>query len=93
MRAEKLFHEKRVLRDGSIVEMIVWKIPQPVPGSLHSFKYRLFFGHKGKRIVGFDNERGKGDHCHLDGVEKPYAFTDVDQLIADFLMEVTRRMP
>ena len=22
-----------------------------------------------KRIVGFDNERGKGDHCHLDGQE------------------------
>jgi predicted transcriptional regulator len=30
--------------------------------------------------VGFDNERGKGDHCHMDGKELPYKFTSVGQL-------------
>ena len=25
----------------------------------------------GVRIVGFDNERGKGDRCHIDGQELP----------------------
>jgi len=46
---------------------------------------------KGQRIVGFDNERGKGDHSHLAGIERPSSFTDVDQLITDFIVEVERR--
>jgi len=45
----------------------------------------------GVRIVGFDNERGKGDHCHLDGKELPFAFTGVDQLIEDFIAAVAAR--
>lgn len=92
MNAQKLFHEKRILSDGSIVEMVIWTLPEPVPGSKHSFKYRLFFGRDGKRIIGFDNERGKGDHCHLDDIERPYAFISVDQLKDDFLAEVARRL-
>jgi len=45
----------------------------------------------GVRIVGFDNERGKGDHCHIDGKELPYAFTSVDQLLEDFIATVETR--
>ena len=45
----------------------------------------------GVRIVGFDNERGKGDHCHLDGQELPYTFTGVDQLVEDFIAAVAAR--
>ena len=50
---------KTVLPDGAIVEIVVWKVLEP--GSPHLFKYRLFYGKDGRRIVGFDNERGKGD--------------------------------
>jgi len=42
-------------------------------------------------VVGFDNERGKGDHVHLDGTEVPYAFTSVEQLIEDFIAAVAAR--
>lgn len=42
-------------------------------------------------LVGFDNERGKGDHCHLDGNELPYTFVNVDLLIQDFIREVESR--
>ncbi len=93
MKAELVHQEKRALPDGSIVEMAIWKVPSPLPGSAHSYKYRLYFGREGKRIVGFDNERGKGDHCHLDGVEQPYVFSSVETLVQDFLSEVFRRMP
>lgn len=93
MRAELVHQEKRVLPDGSIVEMVIWKVPSPLLGSAHSYKYRLYFGREGKRIVGFDNERGKGDHCHLGGVEQPYVFSSVETLVQDFLSEVFRRMP
>ena len=71
--------------------MVIWELPASVAGSGHSFKYRLYFGRDRTRIVGFDNERGKGDHCHLDGQERPYVFTTVEQLIHDFLAEVNRR--
>ncbi|MGV1776811.1 toxin-antitoxin system TumE family protein [Agrobacterium fabrum] len=53
---------KTVLPDDAIVEIFVWKVPEP--GSPHLPKYRLF-GKDGRRIVGFDNERGKGDHRPL----------------------------
>jgi hypothetical protein len=43
-----------------------------------------------KRVVGFDNERGKGDHKHLGGKESVYRFVSVDQLLDDFLAEVER---
>jgi hypothetical protein len=68
-------------------------VPRPVLGSNHSFKYRLFLGRDGRRFVGFDNERGKGDHCHLDGVEYPYVFTTVEKPMADFFAEVRKRRP
>ena len=45
----------------------------------------------GQRIVGFDNERGKGDFCHLDGKELPYTFISVNQLVEDFITAVTAR--
>lgn len=71
--------------------MVIWSVPEPVPPSGHAFKYRLVYVLDGKRIVGFDNERGKGDHCHLDGKEHPYSFTTLDRLIEDFIAEVAKR--
>jgi len=50
----------------------------------------LFFGLNGKRIVGYDNERGKGDHKHLGDVEIRYRFVSVEKLVADFLADVER---
>lgn len=92
MKAVKLMHDKRVFADGSIVEMVLWRVPTSVPASQHRFKYSLYFGRHGIRLVGFDNERGKGDHCHLDGQEYPYHFISAEQLIDDFLREVMRRL-
>ena len=66
-------------------------MPDPVAGSTHPFKYRLYWGRDGERIVGFDNEREKGDHCHLDGKEHLYKFTTTDALIDDFRSEIAKR--
>ncbi len=38
----------------------------------------------------YDNERGKGDHRHLGDLETPYAFVDIESLVADFLADVAR---
>jgi Family of unknown function (DUF6516) len=91
MNAEVLIKSKDVLSDGAILEMVIWKLPSPVLGSKHPYKYRLCYGKSGVRIVGFDNERLKGDHCHFDGKETAYNFTDVDQLVSDFLAAVRNR--
>jgi Family of unknown function (DUF6516) len=48
----------------------------------------LFYGRPGVREVGYDNERGKGDHRHFKGVETPYAFSTVEQLMTDFWSDV-----
>lgn len=92
VKAELLHRSKVQLLDSSIVEMVIWRLPSAVAGSSHSFKYRLYFGRNGDRIVGFDNERGKGDHCHLDGIEHEYVFTCAEALTQDFLSEVRRRL-
>lgn len=54
----------------------------------HGLKYRLYYGKDGIRIVGYDNERGKGDHRLLGDQEGPYAFSTVEQLLSDFMADV-----
>ncbi len=85
-----LHHSKRFYDDGAILEMKLWQVPAPVRGSRHSLKYSLFYGHRGARLVAYDNEAGKGDHRHLADREEAYAFTTPDQLVADFLADVAR---
>lgn len=42
----------------------------------------------GVPVVGFDNERGKGDHCHVRGRERAYAFVSVEQPVEDVIAAV-----
>jgi Family of unknown function (DUF6516) len=90
MKAKLLLRSKDVLSDGAIVEMVIWQVPEPVPGSKHRYKYRLYYGKSGVRLVGYDNERLKGDHSHLGGKQGTYTFKDVDQLVDDFLAAVRK---
>jgi hypothetical protein len=91
MDATLIVDFKDVTPEGDIIQMRVWRVPQPVPPSGHGFKYSLFFGKGGHRAVTFDNERGKGDHCHLDGIERPYQFVSIERLIEDFIAAVDAR--
>ena len=89
-RASLEFHDKQRFPDGSTVEMTIWSVPRPVQGSRHRVKSSLFYGIPGERRVGYDNERGKGDHRHIEGREEAYAFVSVERLIEDFLADVCR---
>lgn len=96
VNAIRLINTKRVYADGSIAQAVVWFLPTPSPPSPHRYKYRLFYGYPGRRIVAFDNERGKGDHMHVLGVESAYVFTTLENLLADFaatIERVTGRVP
>ena len=90
MKAELITRFRDIADDGTGLEMVVWRVPDPVPPSGHRFKYRLVCVESGRRVVGFDNERGKGDHKHFGDREEPYTFVDVDRLIDDFIQEVER---
>lgn len=70
--------------------MTIWLLPETSVERPHGLKYSLYFGRHGKRFVGYDNERGKGDHKHVLEMEYGYAFIDVDTLVADFLADVER---
>lgn len=89
-KATLLYEDRQDLPDGGIVEMRIWKLPAPDPERPHGLKYRLFYGRRGRRLIGYDNERGKGDHRHIGSREFPYLFESVEKLIADFLADVAK---
>ncbi len=89
-KATRIFYDKAVLPDGAIVEMVIWQLPQADAERIHGLKYSLYYGKEGKRIVGYDNERGKGDHKHIRAKESRYSFVSVEALIADFLRDIER---
>jgi hypothetical protein len=91
MKARLIRRSKSILSDGAIIEMVVWRLARPLNGCEHLYKYRLFYGYAGKRIVGYDNERPKGDHRHIDGVETPYNFTNVEAMVEEFMAEIRKR--
>ena len=70
--------------------MVLWKVPEPLSGSTHSYKYRLAFVVEGVCVLRYDNEEGKGDHKHLSDKEMAYRFDSVDKLVADFFEDVRR---
>jgi hypothetical protein len=88
MKARLITRFKDVTPEGGLIALVVWRVPEPVSPSEHGFKYRAAYAIDGVRVVGFDNERGKGDHCHVRGVERSYTFVSDEQLIEDFIAAV-----
>ena len=90
MKAVRIFYDKTVLPNGAIVQMTIWQLPRSTSERPHGLKYSLFYGGPDGRIVGYDNESGKGDHKHIRDVETRYKFIDVETMVADFLDDVER---
>jgi hypothetical protein len=87
MKAELVFHRKNIEKSGAIVEMKLWKVPAS-KDKPHGLKYSLVYIRDGKRIIGYDNAEGRGDHRHHGQKEQRYQFRDVDALIEDFARDV-----
>ena len=88
--AELIFRDKYVFADGAIREMVIWRLPKADVERPHGLKYSLYYGVPGARLVGYDNELGKGDHRHYGDREEKYDFSTVEQLVADFENDVDR---
>lgn len=90
MKAVLLVRTRVVYAASAFAELVLWKVPTPVAGSGHEFKYRLAYVVDGACVVRYDNETGKGDHRHFAGREGAYRFTDPDRLILDFQRDIAR---
>lgn len=75
------------LSDGSFIDRSIERI-QSDRWRPHGVRYRFAWIQNGKCRVLFDNHHGKGDHCHIDGVESSYQFTSAENLLEDFLQEI-----
>lgn len=90
MKSVLLVRTRVVYAENAFAELVLWKVPAPVPGSMHAFKYRLAYVVDGVCVLRYDNEVGKGDHRHFGGRESTYAFSTPDALIADFQRDIAR---
>lgn len=90
MQALPLLRRRVVLASDAFAEVVVWRVPGPVPPAEHPFKYRLAYVVAGECVLRYDYERGKGDHRHVAGQEFRYAFSDPEQLMLDFEADIRR---
>jgi hypothetical protein len=93
MSAELMLKGRHAVFEDAFVEMVVWRLPSPVTGSHHGFKYRLAFVVNGHCVLRYDNERDKGDHKHIGEEEIPYLFTTPQALLDDFWNDVDNWRP
>jgi len=90
MNAALIAKTRIVYAENAFAELVLWKVAEPVRGSLHSFKYRLAYVVNGSCVVRYDNEAGKGDHRHFGDAESSYSFRTPEALLADFEQDIAR---
>jgi len=87
MKAELLYHNKKVESNGDIIEIKIWKVPV-TEDKPFGVKYSLVFIRGSKRVIGYDNAERKGDHKHIGDKVFPYKFTTVKKLFKDFYKDL-----
>lgn len=90
MKATLVARTRIVYAENAFAELVLWRVPTPVPGSPHDFKYRLAYVVDGVCVVRYDNEVGKGDHRHFGAKEVDYSFTTPEALLAAFERDIRR---
>jgi hypothetical protein len=90
MKAIQLICTRIIYSESAFAELVLWRLPKPLDGSLHDFKYRLAYIVRGECVLRYDNETGKGAHRPFDGKESTYMFTTPEQLVADFQNDIER---
>jgi len=74
---------------GNIIEVKMWQI-SPSLDKPHGYKCSLVYIVKGKRVIGYDNSEGKGDHKHYGDKEETYQFKNLRRLTEDFYKDIER---
>ncbi len=87
MKAGLVYHEKKYIAENTFREIKIWRVPKS-EDKPHGYKYSLVYIVDGKRVIGYDNAEGKGDHRHYRGKEYPYKFHGLDKLWKDFMNDI-----
>jgi Family of unknown function (DUF6516) len=90
MKATLIARTRIVYSIRGFAELVLWRVPKPVSGSAHGFKYRLAYVFDSVCVVRYDNEVGKGDHRHFGTTESIYRFSTPEQLMVDFQKDIKR---
>lgn len=90
MKAELLLRQRIVYSEDTFAQVVLWRLPKPLAGCSHAFKYRLAFVARGECVVRLDSEAGKGDHLHVGKRESRYDFVSPEKLVADFQHQIAR---
>lgn len=78
-----IFHDKKVLDNGHLMEINIWKVRKDKHNP-EGFHYSLVLIRNNKRILGYDNHERKGHHKHIYDKELKYNFEGIDKLLKDF---------
>ncbi|MEK6545771.1 MAG: DUF6516 family protein [Nitrospinota bacterium] len=89
MRVKRIRHTKFREDNGNITEIKLWGVSAS-KDKPHGYKYSLVYIVKGKRVIGYDNAEGKGDHRHYGDKEERYRFVSIDKLFEDFFNDIRR---
>lgn len=85
--AELIMRTRVQITKGSFYEVKIWKVPKS-EFFKEGVKYSMVIIKNGKRIMGYDNERGKSHHKHIGGSEIPYEYNGLETLLSDFEKDV-----
>ncbi len=69
MPAIELMNRRIQMDENAFASIRILKVKPSIAGSQHHYKYSLAYVVNGECIMRYDNERGKGDHKHIDGQE------------------------
>lgn len=87
-KAERILREKRVYRDGAILELRAHAVPKSAR-TPEGYKYSMvYIDSHGNRVLAYDNAEGKGHHKHQSDKESPFDFESIEKLVERFLKEV-----
>lgn len=90
MKAVEISRQRIVYAENRFAELVLWRLPRPLAGAGHPFKYRLAYVVDQACVLRYDNEAGKGDHRHRDGKEAQYQFSNPGKLLEDFQRDIER---
>jgi Family of unknown function (DUF6516) len=91
LKAELILRERKTDEYGNLRELVIWKV-RPGVRQPQGVRYRLALIRPDEKApaVLYDNHHPKGHHRHVEGVEEPYNFIDLERLLADFQADVRR---
>lgn len=89
-RATLIQHDDIYDEEGWRMVIKIWQVPVSRT-SPDGIDYSLsLISPEGERVVGYDNHWPKGHHRHVLAEEGPYAYSGIDDLVADFKGAVLR---